>query len=127
MSTYELRCLARARAPRQAVAELLRAHGARVQAAGGVVQDVVSFGEQPLAYAIKRPGERHTSAQIVALRFAAPPAAIKEMQEALRVDELVVRWLVSKTSGPPKLPHFRRELRRMGVAEGEALQAAESP
>jgi ribosomal protein S6 len=92
-----------------------------------VVQDVVSFGEQPLAYPIKRPGERHTSAQIVALRFAAPPTAIKEMQDALRVDELVVRWLVSKTTAPPKLPHFRRELRRMGVAEGGASQAAGSP
>ena len=116
----QLLCLARARAPRAALAGLLRSHGERVQAAGGVVQEVVSFGEQRLAYTIRRPGERHTHAQIVALRFVAPPSTIKDMQESLRVDELVVRWIVTKVSGAPKLPHFRRELRRMGLRDNEA-------
>lgn len=53
MPLYELLCLARPALQRQVVARMIAAAGELVQARGGVVMDVSSYGEQPLAYRVR--------------------------------------------------------------------------
>ena len=88
---------------------------------------MASYGEQKLAYAIRKPGEAHAAAQVVALRFRAAPGVVKEMQDALALDDLVLRWIVKKEpqGGVPSVGHFRRAMRRAAreLADKEALAA----
>ena len=88
---------------------------------------MASYGEQKLAYAIRKPGEAHATAQVVALQFRAAPGVVKEMQDALALDDLVLRWIMKKEpqGGVPSVGHFRRAMRRAAreLADKEALAA----
>lgn len=60
MPLYELFCLARPRLGNAQLAEIIKLAGRTVLDKGGVITDVKSYGEQELAYEIRKPGERHT-------------------------------------------------------------------
>lgn len=60
MPLYEVFCLAKSRLLNAEIADLMKRTSRLVLSRGGVLTDVKSFGAQPLAYEIKRPGERHT-------------------------------------------------------------------
>ena len=66
MPLYELFCLAKPALQRTQQAELLRSAAQVVLQRGGVLTDVKSFGERPLAYTVRRPGSKCDE---VGLRF----------------------------------------------------------
>lgn len=57
---YELFCLAKPRLGQPQLAEVIKAVSTRVLEQGGVITDIKSFGERPLAYDVRKPGERHS-------------------------------------------------------------------
>lgn len=58
MPLYELFCLAKPRIGKQALADIIKLAGRTVLDKGGVITDVKSFGEQKLAYEIRKPGAK---------------------------------------------------------------------
>lgn len=64
MPLYELFCLARPRLGKSQLADIIKLAGRTVLDKGGVITDVKSFGEQRLAYEIRKPGERHSQVRI---------------------------------------------------------------
>lgn len=59
MPLYELFCLARPQLPKQQLADIMRKAGVAVFGKGGVITDIKSFGEQPLAYDIRKPSGKY--------------------------------------------------------------------
>ncbi len=59
MPLYELMCLAKPALPRQELARIMQRVGELVMNRGGVLTNVTSYGEQHLAYDIRRPFERY--------------------------------------------------------------------
>lgn len=59
MPLYELFCLARP-LRRSQLAEIMRKAGVAVLDKGGVITDIKSFGEQPLAYDIRQPSGKYS-------------------------------------------------------------------
>lgn len=55
MPLYELFCLTRPAAGRQALSQILKTAGQAVLNKGGVLTDLTFFGEQRLAYEIRNP------------------------------------------------------------------------
>ena len=74
----------------------------------GVITDVKSFGEKKLAYCIRRPGERHSTAFLWQMTFASGPETAKEIERGLGLDEGVVRWKVLKRLQKERLPSSYR-------------------
>jgi small subunit ribosomal protein S6 len=105
MPLYELFCLSRAKLPKSQMAEIIKHASQIVLRHSGVITDIKSFGEQRLAYEIRRPGERHSEAHMWQLTFAAPPTALSELDHSLRVDERIVRWSVLKRRKFVPLPN----------------------
>lgn len=69
-------------------------------ALGGVIMDVKYFGEQNLAYTIRRPGERHASALLWQMTFGCEAGRVAEVERGLRLDDGVVRWQVLRRRYP---------------------------
>jgi small subunit ribosomal protein S6 len=59
MPLYELFCLAKPRLGKAVLSDIIKLAGRTVLDKGGVITDVKSFGEQKLAYEIRRPGEKY--------------------------------------------------------------------
>jgi small subunit ribosomal protein S6 len=59
---------------------------------GGQVKDVNPWGRRKLAYPI----ERHLEGNYVVTHFSLDPAAVRELEENLRLSEEVLRHLVVK-------------------------------
>lgn len=55
MPVYELFALLRADLPREKIADVLRRVGTTVHNGNGVLTDLKSYGQQPLAYRINSP------------------------------------------------------------------------
>jgi ribosomal protein S6 len=91
----------------------------------GVIMDVKYFGEQNLAYTIRRPGERHASALMWQMTFGCTGDRVAEVERGLRLDEGVVRWQVVRRRYPygegVKLSSFKvaERARAMWAEEGE--------
>lgn len=66
----------------------------------GVIMDIKYFGEQDLAYTIRRPGERHSSALVWQMTFGSEGSRLKEIERGLRLDEGVIRWSLLKRAYP---------------------------
>lgn len=66
----------------------------------GVIMDIKYFGEQDLAYTIRRPGERHSSALVWQMTFGSDGSRLKEIERGLRLDEGVIRWNLLKRAYP---------------------------
>ena len=64
MPLYELFCLVQPRLGKARLAEIIRLAGRAVLDKGGVITDIKSFGEQKLAYDIRRPGEVHREVRL---------------------------------------------------------------
>lgn len=75
---------------------------------GGQVQDLQKWGKKRLAYEMKKKRE----GVYVLFRFAAPPAALKELERNLKITEGVLRHLsvrveerkARRPEGPAKVP-----------------------
>lgn len=112
MPRYELLCLARPLLAREEMQRIIHKVGSLVQAKGGVVTGVQSFGEQPLAYKIRGVRGKFDKAHIWQLDFAAAPPALAELNMQLRVTEDVLRWVVVKRPAP-RLPAPRELYHRL--------------
>lgn len=148
MPLYELFCLSKAQLSKVQLSEVIKLAGRIVLNHGGVITDVKSFGEQQLAYEIRRPGEKHHAvrsfseknacncsqcdirmydhllptlvlqAAMWQLTFLVKPSILSEIDHALRVDDRVIRWNILKRRELPPLPNPYRVAR---AAESVAL------
>ena len=59
MPLYEFLCLAKSALPRQHLVRMMSRVGELVMGDGGIVTNVVSYGDQSLAYDIRKPFQRH--------------------------------------------------------------------
>lgn len=59
MPLYEIVCLAKPSLARPLLARMMQTAGELIMKEGGVVADVVSYGEQQLAYDIRKPFEKY--------------------------------------------------------------------
>jgi small subunit ribosomal protein S6 len=73
MPLYELFCLTKNGLGKRQLADIIKLAGRTVIGKGGVITDVKSFGEQPLAYEIRKSGELHSLVRIKALPRPPPP------------------------------------------------------
>lgn len=96
MPLYELFCLAKSRLTPVELKRLMASAGRVILDKGGIITDVKAFGEQRLAYVVRRPGERHATASIWQMTFASGPDVVSEVEHGLRLDEGVIRWAVLK-------------------------------
>lgn len=61
MPAYELFCLARPTLARADLAKIMHRVGSIVFERGGVITNVASYDEQPLAYKVKKSNEKYSS------------------------------------------------------------------
>ena len=61
MPLYEFLCLAKSASPRQNLVRMMSRVGDLIMGDGGIVTNVVSYGEQSLAYDIRKPFQRHAN------------------------------------------------------------------
>ncbi|KAL4447863.1 hypothetical protein ABPG75_005082 [Micractinium tetrahymenae] len=104
MPLYELFALAKPAVGKAALAEMMRAVGSTVMQQGGVVTDIMSYGQRKLAYDIRQPGSRYSEANMWQMNFAASPKTLDDLDHSLRVDERVLRWIVLKRRPYNRLP-----------------------
>ncbi|KDD75205.1 hypothetical protein H632_c811p1 [Helicosporidium sp. ATCC 50920] len=94
----------------------------------GVITDVRSYGDRKLAYTVRRPGEKHTMANMWQMSFATKGGALKEIEHGLRVNEQVLRWIVLKREMLSKLPNTYKVARKaesaMAKREASAVTTA---
>jgi ribosomal protein S6 len=64
MPLYALFCLTRPQAGKEALTQIIRTAGQAVLARGGVLTDVTSFGEQQLAYEIRKPAGKFDQVRV---------------------------------------------------------------
>eukprot|EP00887_Chlorella_sp_A99_P007142 scaffold2.g7142.t1 len=126
MPLYELFCLARPSLAKQALADIIKTASRSILANGGVLTDVKSFGQSPLAYDIRRPGEKYSEANMWQLTFASPTAALGDLDHLLRVDERVLRWVVLRRRSYEPLPNTYR-IARAAQEVAASLNAGEAP
>ena len=69
MPLYSMFCMAKPAIGRSAVGSMMRLAGTTVLEKGGVLTDIVSFGQQDLAYDIRNQGVKYSQ-----VRASAPPA-----------------------------------------------------
>ncbi|KAL6763222.1 ribosomal protein S6 [Haematococcus lacustris] len=96
MPLYELMCLAKPALARPLMVEMMKRVGKLVTEKGGVVTDIKSFGDQHLAYDIRRPYERYAKAHIWQMTVMTGPAALREVLTELRNNDNVLRYISIK-------------------------------
>lgn len=96
MPLYELLCLAKPALARSDLSGLMRRLGESVFKSGGVITDIKSFGQQRLAYDIRRPFQKYDQAHMWQMDFVVSPTALRSINHELRVDEKVLRYVIVK-------------------------------
>eukprot|EP00891_Asterochloris_glomerata_P005097 jgi/Astpho2/5097/Aster-06317 len=87
MPLYELFCLARPQLPRAKLAGIIRTAGTTVLDNGGVLRSITSFGDEILAYDIRKSGQKFDQAAMWQMTFKAAPSVLPALDHNLRVDE----------------------------------------
>ncbi len=73
MPLYELFCMARPALARPDAAQVMRNVAAAVLNKDGILTDIKSYGDHPLAYTIRRPNQRYN--EVCYVPFRAPARA----------------------------------------------------
>lgn len=107
MPLYELLCLAKPALSRPDMVSMIHGIGSVVYKHGGFITDLKSYGEQSLAYDIRRPFERYHQAAIWQMDFLSPTTSLKDLDHSLHVNEQVLRWVVVKR------PRFKTPIRQL--------------
>jgi small subunit ribosomal protein S6 len=94
---------------------------ATVEARGGKVTKVDRWGRRRMAYPIKRA----IDGDYLITRVELPPLAVRELENALRIDEMVYRHLVVRADELPPPPVPREPRRQPAPAEAPASAEAE--
>jgi small subunit ribosomal protein S6 len=96
MPLYELLCLAKPALAKPELFAILKGLGEVVYKHEGVITDLKSYGDQGLAYDIRRPFECYASAHIWQMDFMSPTLALQDLNHELHVNEKVLRWVIVK-------------------------------
>lgn len=96
MPLYELLCLAKPALSKDVMIEVIKAVGGVVYRQGGFVTQLKSYGDQHLAYDIRRPFEKYDQAHIWQLDFLARTASLAAIDHELRIKDTVLRWVIIK-------------------------------
>ncbi|KAJ9508947.1 hypothetical protein QJQ45_028272 [Haematococcus lacustris] len=117
MPLYELMCLAKPALARPLMVEMMKRVGKLVSEKGGVVTDIKSFGDQHLAYDIRRPYER-LQAHIWQMTVMTGPAALREVLTELRNNDNVLRYIsIKRDSQLSLVPHYVNTATSTGAAQ----------
>lgn len=76
MPLYELFCLARPQLPRAKLAGIIRTAGTTVLDNGGVLRSITSFGDEILAYDIRKSGQKFDQVGWGSSCAAPPPCSM---------------------------------------------------
>ncbi|MEW5317642.1 MAG: hypothetical protein WDW38_008924 [Sanguina aurantia] len=120
MPLYELLCLSKPLMARPELAALMRQCGELLCNAGGVITGIKSYGNQELAYNIRRPFEKYGEAHIWQMNFMVPTETLPTLNHLLNVNDNVLRHVVVKR---PHFKHTATDLMRM-IRNQELLDAA---
>ncbi len=104
MPLYELLCLAKPGAPRAELVSLIKSLGDVVYRQGGFVTQLKNYGEQHLAYDLRRPFEKYDKAQVWQMDFVAKVDALKPLDHELHTASRVLRWVLVKRPAAAKPP-----------------------
>ena len=74
-----------------------------------VIADVFNWKPQQLAYRIRKQGVNHYHADYLSLHVYCSPAALKELESKLRLEEQVLRWKPFRRRSLPKLSENTRK------------------
>ncbi|GAX85094.1 hypothetical protein CEUSTIGMA_g12514.t1 [Chlamydomonas eustigma] len=78
------------------LAKMMARTGEIVMGDGGIITNVISYGEQSLAYDIRKPFLKFDKAHIWQLNFVSNPNTLLKIQHELKLNEEALRWLVLK-------------------------------
>uniref|UniRef100_A0A7S3R7V7 30S ribosomal protein S6, chloroplastic n=1 Tax=Dunaliella tertiolecta TaxID=3047 RepID=A0A7S3R7V7_DUNTE len=107
MPLYELLCLAKPALGRPEQVRMLQRVAEKVMDHGGVLTRLTSYGEQHLAYDIRKPFQRYDKALVWQANFVVAPNVLRELNHELSVNKDVLRWVSIRRSKSilPGLPH----------------------
>lgn len=123
MPLYESTFIARQDLSRQDVAKLADQYSAIVTESGGKVVKSEYWGLRTLAYKINKTRKGHYTM----LGIDAAPAALKEMERNMRINESVIRTLtvrVDELDAEPSVMLNQRSSREDGEGEAPVLASA---
>jgi small subunit ribosomal protein S6 len=96
MPLYQITAIARAGSPQTEVHGLLSKLSKIVLDRGGVVAGINNWGVQDLAYRMKSRQEYHTRGRFMQMKLVTSPAALKELERNMKLDERLLRWMIIK-------------------------------
>ncbi|SFL44978.1 30S ribosomal protein S6 [Methylorubrum salsuginis] len=89
MPLYEHVFLARQDVTSQQVETMVETYKGVIEAGGGTIEKIESWGVKSLAYRIKKNRKAH----FTLLNISAPPAALAEMERQMQISEDVLRFM----------------------------------
>jgi small subunit ribosomal protein S6 len=92
MPTYDVACISRKKASNKKMKRIVGRVAADLNKRGGVVRKIEHYGMRPLAYPIRRKGQKHETGRYFRMFVQASPQALKETLQTLRVDEDIIRF-----------------------------------
>jgi small subunit ribosomal protein S6 len=92
MRNYEMLYIAAPQLDEEGLATLNERVSGWITTAGGEITRTNVWGRQRLAYAIKK----QTEGTYVQVNFAFPPSALREFERSLRIDEDLLRHLITR-------------------------------
>lgn len=96
MPLYQITMIARAGSSTADIHALLSKLNRVVLESKGVVAGVSNWGVQQLAYRMKAHQEFHNQGRFMQLKFVVSPAALKELERNMKLDERVLRFMTLK-------------------------------
>lgn len=109
---YEILCLAKPLLPRAQLTRMMQRTGELVMSEGGIVMDVISYGDQSLAYDIRKPFVKFDKAHIWQMNFVARPETLAKLDTELKLNEDALRWLVVKKAANVGPHHPSQNLKK---------------
>lgn len=122
MPLYESTLIARQDLSRQDISKLTDSLGAIIEQGGGKVVKNEYWGLRSMAYRIRKNRKGHYAM----LAIDAPPAAIKEMERNMRINEDIVRALTVRVEDIEEGPSAMMQQSR-GRDEGYAQETEAAP
>lgn len=87
---YEMGVVIQAEMNDEAIAQLLETLKSHVEAQGGTVESVNTWGRRPMAYQI----ENKRDGYYAFLNILVPPQSLAELERILRINEDVIRYII---------------------------------
>lgn len=102
MPLYEFLVLAKPNLARSHLTRMIQKVGDLVMGSGGIITDVVSYGEQSLAYDIRKPNEKYEKVRMPSDQRSEPPC---------EAPSCACRPTSSSSTSSPSRMRWRRSIR----------------